>query len=122
MDPGGLGGGLSVVSVNIRYIAIAAAVILWTQLGPVAGNERGPSRKIPDARLQTTKTETKSNIVRSSVLSPPPNNPKNILHSQLGEAKAGGPRPIASEGHGMFVEPANGGALFTPRREGGPKG
>ena len=37
-----------------------AAVIIWTQLGPVAGNERDSSRKIPDARLHTTETETET--------------------------------------------------------------
>ena len=36
------------------------AVIIWTQLGPVAGNERDSSRKIPDARLHTTETETET--------------------------------------------------------------
>ena len=37
-----------------------AAVVIWTQLGPVAGNERDSSRKIPDARLHTTETETET--------------------------------------------------------------
>ena len=36
------------------------AVIIWTQLGPVAGNERVSSWKIPDARLHTTETETET--------------------------------------------------------------
>ena len=33
-------------------------VIIWPHHGPVAGNERVSSRKIPDARLHTTETET----------------------------------------------------------------
>ena len=44
-----------------EYWVCYTAVIIWTQLGPVAGNERDSSRKIPDARLHTplnTETET----------------------------------------------------------------
>ena len=36
------------------------AVIIWPHHGPVAGNERVSSRKIPDARLHTTETETET--------------------------------------------------------------
>ena len=42
---------------NWVYIVV---VITWTQHGPVAGNERVSSWKIPDARLHTTKTETET--------------------------------------------------------------
>ena len=43
-----------------EYWVCYAAVIIWTQLGPVTGNERDSSRKIPDARLHTTETETET--------------------------------------------------------------
>ena len=43
-----------------EYWVYIAAVIIWTQLGPVTGNERDSSRKIPDARLHTTETETET--------------------------------------------------------------
>ena len=36
------------------------AVIIWPHHGPVTGNERVSSWKIPDARLHTTETETET--------------------------------------------------------------
>ena len=42
------------------------AAIIWTQHGPVAGNERVSSWKIPDARLHTTETETETEMPRGS--------------------------------------------------------
>ena len=53
-DPEGLGGDLSV---KIRYVQPYHGYYLG-ELGPVAGNERVSSRKISDARLHTTETET----------------------------------------------------------------
>ena len=49
-DPDGMGG----LSVKIRY---NTAVYFWTELGPVAGNERDSPRKIPDARLQVKSSQ-----------------------------------------------------------------
>ena len=42
------------------------AVIIWPHHGPVAGNERVSSWKIPDARLHTTETETETEVLRFS--------------------------------------------------------
>ena len=36
------------------------AVIIWTQHGPVTGNERDSSWNLPDARLHTTETEAEA--------------------------------------------------------------
>ena len=49
-----------------EYWVYYTAVIIWTQLGPVAGNERDSSRKIPDARLHTTETETETGMQKLS--------------------------------------------------------
>jgi len=43
-----------------------ATVIIWTQLGPVADNERASSWKIPDARLHTTETETETRTIMTA--------------------------------------------------------
>ena len=56
------------LSVKIGY----ATDIIWTQLGPVAGNDRVSSRKIPDARLHTTETETETENPKIGICSSHP--------------------------------------------------